>query len=110
MVALHEIAHCRAGDKGDDAIIMIAPYESAHYPALAAAVTESVLRDHFGAHAPRQVTRIELPTLQALVVVIRHRLDGGVTRSTGPDPHGKTLSGHLLDLRVAWSAAEKPAW
>jgi hypothetical protein len=48
------------------------------------------------------VTITAVPGLGALTLVVRGALAGGVTRSGRIDPHGKTLSGHLLDLRVPW--------
>lgn len=80
MTTLGDLAHARAGDKGDTSILVVAPYEPDDYPG--------------------NVTVHPVPRLGAFTVVVRDRLDGGVTRSRAADPHGKTLSGHLLDLAV----------
>ena len=101
-IMLHQLAHCRAGDKGDDSILALVPYRPTDFTTLRTLVTEDQIRRHFSAYGPGQVSIIELPTLSAMVITVRGRLSGGVTRSTGTDPHGKTLSSHLLSLRINW--------
>jgi hypothetical protein len=103
MKALHEIAHARAGDKGDTSIIMVAPYDEEDYPRLRAALRVAEVARHFGV-VEENVGLFPADGLCAISVVIRARLAGGVTRSPTVDPHGKTLSGHLLELRVEWGA------
>ncbi|GAA4343563.1 AtuA-related protein [Microbacterium rhizosphaerae] len=99
MIQLHEVAHARAGDKGNTSIIMVAPYIPDDYERIAAALTPARVATHFGVPLAN-VTIHAAATLRAFTIVIRERLDGGVTRSRGADPHGKTLSGHLLELSV----------
>jgi hypothetical protein len=101
-MALREVAHARAGDKGDSSILVVAPFEAADFARLAALLTPARIAAHFGVADPGQVSVHAAPALAALSVVVRHRLAGGVTRSPLVDPHGKTLSGHLLDLVVEW--------
>jgi hypothetical protein len=100
-VRLWDVAHARAGDKGDSSILLLRPYRHDDFAALAREVTRARVAAHF-ATDPAQVSIAPSPALGALTIVIRGRLDGGVTRSPRVDPHGKTLSGHLLDLRVPW--------
>ena len=97
MTTLANIAHARAGDKGDTSIIMVAPYEISSYPRLLAALTVRAVAAHFGV-AEGHISVRPLAHLGAVTLVIRGRLEGGVTRSPTVDPHGKTLSGHLLDM------------
>lgn len=99
MTTLASIAHARAGDKGDTSIIMVAPYDASSYPRLLTALTEGAVAAHFGVRDDRVSVR-PLVHLGAVTLVIRGRLEGGVTRSPTVDPHGKTLSGHLLDLDI----------
>jgi hypothetical protein len=99
MTTLADIAHARAGDKGDTSIILVAPYEPADFDRVSHALAAPALADHFGVPAG-QIGIHRLPALGAFTVIVRARLDGGVTRSRGADPHGKTLSGHLLDLAL----------
>jgi len=60
---------------------------------------EAVAR-HFAAPTAGAVSITPPPSITALVIVVRDRLAGGVTRASGADPHGKTLSSHLFDLRL----------
>ena len=103
-VLLAEIAHARAGDKGDSSILFLAPDRPEDFAALLGAVTPERLASHFVVDATTiRIRAVE--GLAAMSIVIPHRLEGGVTRSTTIDPHGKTLSGHLLQLRVPWEPA-----
>ena len=102
--ALVEIAHARAGDKGDTSIIVLRPYRRRDYDRLSEVVTADVIAVHFAVPVD-QVGLVPAPELATMTIVVRSRLDGGVTRSARIDPHGKTLSGHLLDLQVSWSDA-----
>jgi len=99
MTTLGDLAHARAGDKGDTSILVVAPYEREDYTRLDETLRPDRVAGHFGVDASH-VTIHAVPRLGAFTVVVRGRLDGGVTRSRAADPHGKTLSGHLLDLVV----------
>ncbi|GAA4491743.1 AtuA-related protein [Microbacterium panaciterrae] len=95
---LHDIAHARAGDKGDSSILFVAPFDESDFGLLRGVVTSGALAAHFQIRDVEGITVRSLDALSALSIVIPHRLDGGVTRSATADPHGKTLSGHLLAL------------
>lgn len=100
-VLLVDVCHARAGDKGDSALLVLVPYRQEDYLALIEAVSPPGIAEHF--HVPvDDVSVIPAAGLSALVIAVRHRLYGGVTRSLTIDPHGKTLSGHLLDMVVEW--------
>ena len=105
---LRELAHSRAGDKGDISNISVIAYASADYAFLAEHVTAARVRIHLGAIAPGKVTRFELPHLAALNFVLEGALGGGVTRSTAHDQHGKSLSSSLLEFEILESGQEKP--
>jgi hypothetical protein len=96
---LRDIAHARTGDKGDTSIIMVAPYSREDFALLGETLTIGAVAEHFDASIA-DVSVHPLDHLGAYTVVVRHRLFGGVTRSPSVDPHGKTLSGHMLDLDV----------
>ena len=100
-VPLASIAHARAGDKGDTSILMVAPYQAEDYEQLTSVLTSQALADHFGLDLSA-VSVNWAPDLMAGSIVLRGVLTGGVTRSHTVDPHGKTLSGHLLAMPVAW--------
>lgn len=97
---LHEIAHCRAGDKGNTATLSIFPRDDADYPILVREVTAERVREHLSAHIAGEVVRHELPVLCALHFVCHQVIDGGVTTSLALDAHGKSLSSRLLSLEV----------
>ena len=97
---LREIAHARAGDKGNTSNISLIAYRSDDYELLAREVTSARVKAHFGAIVRGSVVRYELPTLGALNFVLDGALAGGVTRSLVLDAHGKSLSSLLLDLEI----------
>ena len=97
---LREIAHCRAGDKGDTSNISVIARDGRHYPLLERHVTVERVRQHLAWAVRGEVTRYELPLVGALNFVLRGALAGGVTRSLALDAHGKSLGSALLDLDV----------
>jgi hypothetical protein len=103
-VRLHEVAHARAGDKGDTSTLTVIPYRDADYPLLVQALTAERVREHLHGLVRGDVTRYELPNLSALQFVCRQSLDGGVTTSLAVDTHGKGMSSWLLALEVSLPA------
>lgn len=97
---LYELAHCRAGDKGSDSLLVVIPYAADDFEPLRRALTQELVADHFALASAECVLIRSLPALGVLVITIPGLLAGGVTRASGADPHGKTLSSHLLDLRL----------
>jgi hypothetical protein len=83
MTRLYEIAHGRAGDKGDTSNISVIAFDAAF------------------AHIARgPIRRYELPRLRALNFVIEGALGGGVTRSLAQDAHGKSLSSLMMSIEL----------
>ena len=97
---LHALAHARTGDKGNRLNISLIAYASALYPLLVEQVTEQAVAARFAHRRPSAVKRYELPKIHALNFVLDDVLDGGVTQALNLDSHGKTLSFHLLGLRI----------
>ncbi len=95
---LYEIAHSRAGDKGNLSTISVICYNPADYPKIAHVLTEEYIVQHFAATGVTAVKRYEVPTLSALNFVLQNTLGGGVTRSLALDAHGKSLSGLMLEI------------
>lgn len=98
---LREIAHARAGDKGDTSNIGLIAYRAEDYPILVEQVTVEALRGHFGDLVKGPITRYELPRVQALNFVLENSLGGGVTRALSLDPHGKSYGALILTMSVA---------
>ena len=99
-VPLHEIAHGRAGDKGNRCNISVIAFTPGAYPFLLEQVTAVRVHAFFAYRGAGAVTRYELPRLGALNLVIDDVLEGGVNGSLNLDGHGKTLSFHLLSMTV----------
>ncbi|GHE85379.1 hypothetical protein GCM10017786_16720 [Amycolatopsis deserti] len=102
-VMLHEIAHCRAGDKGDTSILSLFPYDDRQFADLEREVTAERVREHLAGQVRGEVVRYVLPKLCALQFRCRQALDGGVTTSLALDTHGKGLSSRLLSLEIELS-------
>jgi len=100
MPRLHEIAHCRAGDKGNTSILSLIAYRAEDYPLLVERVTADAVKRHLGSIVLGKVERYELPDLAALQFVCEDSLGGGVTTSLGLDAHGKSLSYALLEMVI----------
>jgi hypothetical protein len=102
-IALYDLAHARTGDKGNHANISLIAYKEEDFDWLVHQVTSEKVALHFGARKPSQVRRYVMPNLGAMNFVLDNVLDGGVNDSLNLDMHGKSLSFHLLTLRI-----EKP--
>jgi hypothetical protein len=99
-VKLREIAHSRAGDKGDDSHLSLIVFDRRHFEAVRRQVTAERVEAWFGALVAGPVERYELPQLGALNFVLHRALGGGVTRSLSLDAHGKSRSSLLLEMEV----------
>jgi hypothetical protein len=100
MPKLHELAHCRAGDKGDTSILSLIAYQEEDYPVLAERVTTEAVAAHLKGIVLGPIKRYELPDLWALQFVCERSLGGGVTTSLALDAHGKSLSYALLEMEL----------
>lgn len=97
---LYDIAHSRAGDKGDTLTLSLIPFHADDYPRLRREVTAERVAAHLSGNVHGTVRRYELPNINALLFVCERALHGGVTTSLVTDAHGKCLSGVLLDLEL----------
>lgn len=100
LVKLHEIAHARAGDKGNRLNISLIPYEEKHWQVLLEQVSAQKVQAWFAHRGASNVVRYELPNIMALNFVIDNVLEGGVNTSLNLDKHGKSNSFRLLDMSV----------
>jgi hypothetical protein len=99
-VVLRDVAHARAGDKGDTSILSVFPFDDRDYLWLVRELTVQRVVDHFGDEFRGEVLRHEVPLVRGLQFVCRQALAGGVTTSLALDTHGKSLSSRLLGLRL----------
>ena len=100
MPKLYDIAHCRAGDKGETSILSVIAYRADDYPLLVERLTVDAVRRHLDGIVQGEIRRYELLNLGALQFVCTHSLSGGVTTSLALDAHGKSLSSALLELEI----------
>lgn len=99
-VLLHEVAHSRAGDKGNRLNMSLIPYRPELYPFLADQVTEARVLALFRHRGATACVRHDLPLIHAFNFVVDEVLEGGVNGSLNLDGHGKTNSFRLLALTV----------
>lgn len=93
---LHEIAHARAGDKGEITNICVFPYRDEDYPLLVELLTVERVAAHFAGIVTGEVHRYQVPTVCGLNFVLHGTRPGGVSAALELDAHGKSLSYGLL--------------
>ncbi|MDX1541539.1 MAG: hypothetical protein R3349_09065 [Geminicoccaceae bacterium] len=99
-VMLREIAHARAGDKGNRSNVSVWVYDPRHYETVKAQLTAARLKGCFPNLLRGAVERYELPRLHGLNFVMDEALEGGVNTSLNLDSHGKSWSFLLLGLEI----------
>jgi len=97
---LYEIAHSRAGDKGNTLTLALIPYNESDYEMLCEKITAAKVKDHLRGIVSGEIVRYELPNISSLLFVCQNALLGGVTTSLAMDTHGKTLSYALLEMEI----------
>lgn len=100
-LVLHDIAHSRAGDKGQLITLSLIPYDPAWFPLLRDRVQPAHVREHLRDRLVGEITRYEMPKLAALMFVCARTSTDTVTTSLHVDGHGKSLSSALLELEIA---------
>jgi len=97
---LYDIAHSRAGDKGNTLTLSLIPYDENDYHSLKDKITVERVKQHFEGIIEGDIIRYELPNISSLLFVCSGALAGGVTTSLRIDAHGKTLSYALLEMEI----------
>ncbi|MFC5192215.1 hypothetical protein ACFPIK_10580 [Algoriphagus aquatilis] len=97
---LSDIAHSRAGDKGNTLVLSLFPLEEKNYELLVERVTAEKIKQHLAHQLKGSVIRHEIPELKALLFTCESALASGVTTSLAMDAHGKSLSYALLEMRI----------
>jgi hypothetical protein len=99
-VKLREIAHARAGDKGNLSNISVWVYDPRDYEAVKAQVPPERLKQAWPGLIRGGVRRYEVDGLCGLNFVLEDAIEGGVNSSLNLDSHGKSWSFLMLDLEV----------
>lgn len=97
---LHDIAHARAGDKGNISSVSVWVRDPRFYEDVRRSLTPERLKREFGTLIGGDVTRYELEDILTLHFVMRDALEGGVNSSLNLDSHGKSWSYLLLSLDI----------
>lgn len=97
---IHDIAHARAGDKGNTSNISVWAYEPKNYPLLKRSLTAERIKRAFPGLIKGTVTRYEMDHLHGLNFVMQDALEGGVNTSLNLDSHGKSFSYLILGLTI----------
>ena len=97
---LYQLAHGRAGDKGNTSNISVIAWDAECFALLVEQLTEARVAQWFGYRHPTKVTRHVLPKLEAMNFVLEGVLDGGVNDALNLDTHGKGLSFWMLDMPI----------
>ncbi|MBN8575940.1 MAG: hypothetical protein KF775_13965 [Cyclobacteriaceae bacterium] len=97
---LYDVAHSRAGDKGNTLTLSLIPYDEKDYNWLCEKVTVQKVKQHLHEIVKGEVRRYELPNIASLLFVCEQALNTGVTTSWVLDAHGKTLSYALLEMEI----------
>lgn len=97
---LFDIAHSRAGDKGNTLMLSLIPYNENDYEMLCAKVTAEKVKSHLKEIVQGEIIRHEMPNIASLLFVCHNALAGGVTTSLALDTHGKSLSFALLEMEI----------
>jgi hypothetical protein len=97
---LYEIAHSRAGDKGNISTLSLIPFDEKDFDWLCQKVTVEKVKTHLKDIVSGDIIRYEMPNVASLLFVCYDALLGGVTTSLAMDTHGKALSYALLEMEV----------
>ena len=97
---LYDIAHSRAGDKGNISTLSLIPFDENDYEMLCQTVTVERVKTHLKDIVSGEIVRYEMPNVAALLFVCQNALLGGVTTSLAMDTHGKALSYALLEMEI----------
>jgi hypothetical protein len=101
-IKLYDIAHGRAGDKGNTLTLSLIPYKDEDFPLLCEQVTVDKVKKQLKELVKGDIVRYEVPNISSLLFVCQQALTGGVTTSLSLDSHGKSLSYALLGLEIEY--------
>ncbi len=97
---VRDIAHARAGDKGNTSNINVWAYDPADFELLKRALTADRIKRAFPDLVRGAVELYVVEHLHGLNVVLHDALEGGVNQSLNLDSHGKSWSYLILGLAL----------
>jgi hypothetical protein len=97
---VYDLAHSRAGDKGNTSNISVICYDEKDWEFLKRELTPECVMSAFKLIARGPGRRFVLRNLKAFNFVIENALGGGVTRSLAQDVHGKSLCNVMLGIEL----------
>jgi len=101
---VRDIAHARAGDKGNISNVNVWVYDEADFDLLQRTLTVERIRREFPTLVRGEITRYVVEHLHGLNFVMQDALEGGVNSSLNLDSHGKSWSYLILGLEIDESA------
>lgn len=99
-IKLYDVAHSRAGDKGEITVVSLFSYNESDYELLEERVTPEIVKKHFEGLVSGEVTRYEVPSIKGFNFVLYGTRPGGVASALDLDAHGKSFSSALLELEI----------
>jgi len=97
---VRDIAHARAGDKGNTSNVNIWVYDSEDFELLKRTVTAERIKREFPSLVRGTMTRYVIEHLHGINLVMGEALEGGVNASLNLDSHGKSWSYLILGLTL----------
>lgn len=97
---VRDVAHARAGDKGNTSNVNVWAYDPADYELLKRVLTPERIKQAFPHLIRGPVTRYEVSHLCGLNFVMQDALEGGVNSSLNLNSHGKSWSHLILGLTL----------
>jgi len=95
---VRDIAHARAGDKGNTSNVNVWVYDPADFELLKRSLSPELVKKAFPQLITGDVDRYVIEHLGGLNFVLHGALEGGVNSSLNLDSHGKSFSYLILGL------------
>jgi hypothetical protein len=97
---VRDIAHARAGDKGNTSNVNVWAYDAKDFELLKRTLTPERVKREFPNLIQGNIERYVVEHLHGLNIVMHDALEGGVNSSLNLDSHGKSWSYLILGLTL----------
>ncbi|HVV81177.1 MAG TPA: hypothetical protein VHD59_16390 [Pseudolabrys sp.] len=97
---VRDIAHARAGDKGNTSNVNVWAYDGKDFDLLKRTLTPERIKREFPNLIQGKVERYIVEHLHGINIVMHDALEGGVNSSLNLDSHGKSWSYLILGLTL----------